>query len=345
MTFDPVPKPVFIGKRASQLALKPIKPREWLVENFIPMHHVTLLYGDGGEGKSLLALQLLFSVVTGKKWMDLDVRHGPAYYLSCEDDEDEIQLRLLDFNCNFDDLDNLVYLDQVGETASLVEQSQKGKLQPTLLFRNIENDLEKLKPALVVIDNLANVFPEDDYQRSLPQQFMTMLRKLAKRNKCAFLLLAHPSLSGINSGRGTSGTTSWSNSARSRLYFKSVDGDETAKTLTVMKANHAASGTKINLRFINNKFERDAEVFSGWKTERAESKFLELLRMFTQQGQRVNPNAGANYAPKKFADHPTNEGITKAMFHTAMQSLLAKKKIKIEKGGSPSRPTSWLEIE
>ena len=343
MTFDPVPKPLLNGKRASQLALKPIKPREWLVENFIPMEHVTLLYGDGGEGKSLLALQLLFSVVTGKKWMNLDVRHGPAYYLSCEDDEDEIQLRLLDFNCDFDDLDNLVYLDQVGETASLVEQSQKAKLQPTSLFRNIESNLDKLKPALVVIDNLANVFPEDDYQRSFPQQFMTMLRKLAKRNKCAFLLLAHPSLSGMNSGRGTSGTTTWSNSARSRLYLKSVDGDKTAKTLTVMKANHAAR-TEINLRFVNNKFERETEVSSSWKTERAEGKFLELLRTFTQQGQRVNPNSGANYAPKKFADHPSNEGTTKKMFQTAMQSLLAKRKIRIEKGGSPSRPTSWLEI-
>ena len=56
----------------------------------------------------------------------------------------------------------------MGETASLVEQSQKGKLQPTLLFRNIENDFEKLKPALVVINNLANVFPEDDYSDHFP---------------------------------------------------------------------------------------------------------------------------------------------------------------------------------
>ena len=64
--------------------------------------------------------------------------------------------------------------------------------------------------------------------------------------------------------------------------------------------------------------------------------------MFTEQGQRVNSNAGANYAPKKFSDHPTNEGFTKAIFGSAMQSLLAKNKIKIVKGGSPVSPDNMV---
>jgi hypothetical protein len=50
---------------------KPLPAREWLVENWIPMNHVTALYGDGGMGKTLLAQQLLTSVATGREWLGL----------------------------------------------------------------------------------------------------------------------------------------------------------------------------------------------------------------------------------------------------------------------------------
>jgi hypothetical protein len=33
------------------------------------------------------------------------------------------------------------------------------------------------------------------------------------------MLLSHPSLTGINSGTGLSGTTGWHNSVRARMYF------------------------------------------------------------------------------------------------------------------------------
>jgi hypothetical protein len=41
---------------AAELAGKPVPERAWLVENWIPSRQVTLLSGDGGVGKSLLAM-------------------------------------------------------------------------------------------------------------------------------------------------------------------------------------------------------------------------------------------------------------------------------------------------
>ena len=67
-----------------------MKPREWMVENLIPMQQVTLLYGDGGTGKSTLALQLANAAVKLEKWLDLETKAGATYYLSCEDEENEI---------------------------------------------------------------------------------------------------------------------------------------------------------------------------------------------------------------------------------------------------------------
>ena len=40
-------------------------PREWLVDALVPMKTVTLFSGDGGTGKSLLALQLAVAVAAG----------------------------------------------------------------------------------------------------------------------------------------------------------------------------------------------------------------------------------------------------------------------------------------
>lgn len=43
---------------ASDLDGKPVPSREWLVRDLVPSSTVTLLGGDGGTGKSLLALML-----------------------------------------------------------------------------------------------------------------------------------------------------------------------------------------------------------------------------------------------------------------------------------------------
>ncbi len=37
----------------------PIPERRWLVADLIPTHNVTTLSGDGGVGKSIVALQLM----------------------------------------------------------------------------------------------------------------------------------------------------------------------------------------------------------------------------------------------------------------------------------------------
>ena len=41
----------------SDWANLPVPKRQWLVPDLIPMRKVTALYGDGGTGKTLLAMQ------------------------------------------------------------------------------------------------------------------------------------------------------------------------------------------------------------------------------------------------------------------------------------------------
>ena len=107
---------------------------------------------------------------------------------------------------------------------------------------------------MVFLDTLADVFAGDEIARQLARQFIGQLRGLALDNDLAVVLLAHPSLSGMAAGTGTSGSTGWSHSVRSRLYLakaknstgQEVDGD--LLSLTVKKNNYGPDGQEFRLR-------------------------------------------------------------------------------------------------
>ncbi|MFN4128948.1 MAG: AAA family ATPase [Paracoccaceae bacterium] len=343
---------------ASNLKGKPVPPREWLVEGLVPSRTVTLLGGDGGTGKSLLALQLALASVTGGPWITNPVNGGPVVYFSAEDDEDELHRRLDDIlqatGCTYDDVPDLILASYAGKDALLATQATPtAPLQPTQLYKRLDARMAAVKPALLVLDTLADLFPGNENDRAQARQFIGLLRALSIKHGCAVVLLAHPSLSGLNSGSGTSGSTGWNNSVRSRLYFERInqDGYEAnpdARVLRTMKANYGRTGGEINLTWRNGIFVADAPVTGLDRMARnakAERVFLSLLRMVNEQGQTVNSNSGAYYAPKFFADHPKAEGVTKSAFKVAMQTLLADDKIIIVKTGTTSRRTSHLEVK
>ena len=77
---------------ASILENEPPRPREWVVPNRIPAGVVTVLGGEGGIGKSQIALQLAVAAATGTAFLGAPVKRGPAVYIACEDDRDEIEV-------------------------------------------------------------------------------------------------------------------------------------------------------------------------------------------------------------------------------------------------------------
>jgi hypothetical protein len=87
---EPEQRPIIIDPRT--WSGKPVPQRQWLVDDWIPMNHVTALYGDGGLGKTLLAQQLLTSVSTGRPWLGQPVRKLRAFGLLCEDHADDLHI-------------------------------------------------------------------------------------------------------------------------------------------------------------------------------------------------------------------------------------------------------------
>src|ERR1019366_1480850 len=99
------------------------------------------------------------------------------------------------------------------------------------------------------------------------------------------LLLSHPSQAGLSSGSGMSGNTAWNNSVRSRLYFErrvnKFDGSEDdadIRVLTTKKANRAASGGKIVVRWCDGGFVRENQAADSRNINHdADRVFMTLL--------------------------------------------------------------------
>jgi hypothetical protein len=64
--------------------------RRYLVKDLVLAAYVTLLYGDGGVAKSLLALALAVAVSGGsRRWLGREVENGPVLYVDFELDAEE----------------------------------------------------------------------------------------------------------------------------------------------------------------------------------------------------------------------------------------------------------------
>src|SRR5215212_6889417 len=97
-------------------------PRRYLLKDLILAAFVTLLYGDGGVAKSLLALALAVAVAGGSgKWLGREVECCPVLYVDFELDAEEQTRRVYQLCCG-QRLDappeDLLYMSALGHPAS-----------------------------------------------------------------------------------------------------------------------------------------------------------------------------------------------------------------------------------
>jgi RecA-family ATPase len=328
---------------------KLVPERQWFVEGLIPDRTVTNLSGAGGSGKTEIILQLVAASSLKTQWFGKDVSVGPCLYYGAEDEADELHRRLETIvqraGRNLSDLDGIRLIPMAGLDAVLAEPDRKGNLAPTLIFPKLESQAKVLRPKLIVIDPSADVFGGDEINRAQVRKFVSMLRTLALDIDCAVLLLSHPSLSGLNSGTGTSGSTAWNNSVRSRLYLEVPNESPDERVLKVVKANYGKTGEAIAIRWNDGVYDLDTgpdPVVDKILNKSADDVFMAVFRKLTGQGQALGPNVGPTYAPKKIASHSDAKGYNKQKLADAMQRLLDGGRLRIEITGPPSRRYTQL---
>ena len=237
-------------------------PREWEVNGLIPRREVTLLYGEGGVGKTLLALQYATAAATGQRFLGQSTRPARVLCFFCEDSADELHRRQNDINRLFGiqhvDLANLRISPRRGEDNFLAVFGRDGLMRLRPVWHRLKRDALAFGADVVIIDTLADVFPGSEIDRAQVSAFVKgCLGKLADEIQGSVIALGHPSQSGKQSGAGTSGSTAWSNAARSRLYLRYPEGADggNIRELQGMKANYGPKGNTFKLRWARGAFE------------------------------------------------------------------------------------------
>jgi RecA-family ATPase len=321
--FDPITPCAWEGTAAPQ--------QRWLATGRIPSGDLTILSGNGGAGKTEIAVQLLVSVAASLgDWLGCVVEPGSALFLSCEEPEanvrDRIERickhrsidphRLPDLHLHFPDL----------ESTWLAAADRAGKIAKTGLLIAVENWIGAVKPHLVVIDSIAAVFDGEAIARRQVRSFLAMLRKLARDNDTAIVLLDHPSVRGMADGSGTANSVDWRNSVRSMLHLSDPEkDDQDIRQLEVKKSNYGRSGEKVTLRWGGRTFVTDSlgstSPYRAAAERDVEELFLKLLDRFAVEGREVRHTSGSGYAPAAFEDHPEAKGIKAKAFKAAMDRL------------------------
>jgi RecA-family ATPase len=253
---------------------EPIPKRKWAINDLVPLNQAGLFSGEGGAGKSILELMKDVAHVAGKDWLNSLPERGPAFYIGAEDDKDEIHIRLSaiasHYNVTFKELieGGLHVLCLLGQDATLCAASKSGKVETTALYNLLYEAAGDIKPKNISIDTLSRAFAGNEIDRVQVYGFANRMQALAMVAGSSVTVLSHPSLAGISSGSGISGSTAWHGAFRFRQYLKGIkqengekpDGD--LRELEFKKNQYGPTAGTIVLRYPRGLFLPEAGMSS-----------------------------------------------------------------------------------
>ena len=163
-------------------------PTRWMCGNLVKENEVCILFGDEGTGKSILAFQMADAASRGTNLFPL-----PDFENQCEQ-----KLTIFyDFEMESSELFTRYAFQK--EKYRFHENFKRGSLNPDfldfenadeLIINEIQRDIELLKPAFVIIDNMTYITSESQ-DPVIATKVMKRLLALQRKYKLTILVIAH----------------------------------------------------------------------------------------------------------------------------------------------------------
>jgi RecA-family ATPase len=256
-------------------------PRKWIVADIVPQGATTILHGDGGVGKSLVAMQIAICVAAGLPFLGLSVIRGKVLWVDAELEREEFLRR--------------AYALARGMGLSTLPQDLWHlSLDGSLASQDVQEDLEKLvqnvKPLLVVIDSLTiGAYGVDP---SSARDIIPVMKAIRRFGTVLVIDHIAKPTQGFDSSRSRPfGSTFKYNQARSVISAEALkDGG------MVLKGSKANFAKKANTIFVGRKFEKNAIILkrlsdddpriSDYKKERdtSDARVLDELKKLPDGG-------------------------------------------------------------
>ncbi len=305
----------------------PPPPPAFIIQDFVEQGAVALLAGEGGAGKSYIALLAASAVATGHEFLGKRTVPGRAVCLFAEDSEGALHARLSRI-CKA----RGVALAALGGTlfpVSTVDDPMDARTlwsagKPTMRFALLEQELGGISDLkLLVLDNVTMMFDGNEIDRREVGGFLSHLGAVARRLNIGIILIHHASKSNDGTSlRMASGSTAWIAQVRAAAELrKAADGHP----------------PRFAVRKINNGREWSAELF--WTSDGVllpmteagaqapggefhQQAFLACLRAITARKDYARASRQSpNYAPKMFTGMREACGATRGDLEQAMNNL------------------------
>jgi RecA-family ATPase len=327
---------------------------DWGVQDRFPNGETALMSGEGGAGKSTTLLHLAACHVLGVDWLGAATDKGAAVFIDCEDRAEVLHWRLeairSHYGVSFKDLiaGGLSLVSMVGHDPLLATPGRSGKIEPTKFYKRVLEMAGDLKPKFIGIASVANIYAGSEIERTQVQQFVGLTTKIAMVAGGYLAIASHPSITGIKSESGISGSTQWHNAVRARAYLTSVkteageQPDSDLRQIVFKKNQYGRMNDAIVLRYQNGMYlpVEGLSLEAVEAADLADEIFLILLDRYQREGRHVNDKAGKTYAPAAFAREDEAKGamVSSASLEAAMRRLFKSGDIHNEQYGRPSRP-------
>lgn len=307
--------------------------RQWMIQDWVPRNKATLLAGDGGVGKSLLA-QIMATCVaaSGQVFFGVGVQEANAAYISWEDDADELWRRQEAIcevmGISMESLAGRLHLVSLTEEQNpfLVKADDNG-LSVTSLGNSIANLVQRHNIGLLILDNASQTACIDHNKVEEVAPFAHWLGAMAQRQNGAVVLLHHTN----KAGQDYLGSVAYNNQFRSRMLLARPEdcNDPDLRELTNPKANYAQAGSRIELRWHRGGFVRDEDLSPSayaelTKVHRAVGDqviFKACLQERIRTRRAVSEKRSPSFAPTVFATMPESKKIGVKRLEAAMDAL------------------------
>ena len=261
------------------------------------------LTGRGKIGKSMLLLNVLFGLATGRDALGFGIsKPRKAVYLNGENSSRTMQgrLRLLrDYYCIDDEQAELL-------RKNLLFVNGGFSIQKPDVFKDVRGNLAEIRPDVLVIDPLKNFYSGEENSADDMRMFVTALRLLAEEFGLAIIVIHHTGKNqriDIYSGRGSS---LLADDAETTIAFYEDTGNKGAFNLSVTG--------------------RNCDDFTQYLIKQPERWYLYSLA----DKPEVKPNhilieilekMSEQFKTGQFEDLASHRGISKRSMYDALKSL------------------------
>ena len=213
----------------------PVDKVEWLWYPYIPYGKLTIIHGDGGEGKTTLILRLAALLSRGEKLPCDDTEREPikVIYQTAEDGlGDTIKPRLLAGNAD----------------CSQIKVIDESEAALTMLDERVEKAIAETGARVMILDPMqAYIGAKVDMNRANEvRTILSQLGRIAEKYRCAIILVGH-----LNKAQGNKsnyrglGSIDFQATARSVLVVGRVKDKPEVRVAAHQKSSLAPEGKPI----------------------------------------------------------------------------------------------------